>query len=191
MVPERIEMDDACAILDPFLPMCVDILLDYQDAVNSANIAPLRGAMSRRSFCSMLSDYFYSRIEQAPEHGSRFERREESGQHYVLFDDRLIVRVKQIDKRYLSGNFPTPHSLLWNLQFPAPGMEPFPKLELGYHLDALMNGYRGIHLLQRCDKIVDWRAQIYGARTDTFNIEQPRLGGMGGSRKIYQYRPVR
>ena len=31
MVPARIEMDDACAILDPFLLMCVDVLLDYQD----------------------------------------------------------------------------------------------------------------------------------------------------------------
>ena len=147
--------------------------------------------MSRRSFCSLLSDYFYSRMEEAPEHGVRFERREDRGQHYVVFEDRLAVRVKQIDKQYLSWNLPTPHSRLWNLQLQAPGMEPLPKLELGYHLDALMNGYRSIHLLQRVDKIVDWREQIYGARTDAFDIEQPRLDGVGGNRKIYRYRPVR
>ena len=191
MVPTRIEMDDACAILDPFLPLCVDILLDYRDEVSSPDVAALRGPMSRRSFCSLLSDYFYGRIEQAPEYGVRFERRQESGQHYVVFEGLLAVRVKQIDKKYLSWNLPTPHSMLWNLQLPAPGMEPLPKLELGYNLDALMNGYDGIHLLQRFDKIVDWREQIYGVRTNAFDIEQPRLDGVGESRKIYRYRPVR
>lgn len=45
-------------------------------------------------------------------------------------------------------------------------MEPLPRLELGYHLDALMNGYRGLHLLQRFGKMVDRRVQVYGARTD-------------------------
>ena len=191
MIPTRIEMDDACVILEPFLPMFVDILLDYRDAVNAPEVAALRGSMSRRSYCSLLSDYFYSRMEQATGHGVHFERRQESGQHYVVFEDRLAVRVKQIDKKYLSWNLPTPHSMLWNLQLPAPGMEPLPKLELGYHLDALMNGYRGIHLLQRFDKTVDWREQIYGARTDAFDIEQPRLDGVAGIRKRYRYRPVR
>ncbi len=191
MVPTRIEMDDACAIMDPFLPMCVDFLLDYQDEVNSPNTSAIRRPMSHRSFCSLLSDYFYSRVEEAPDHGVRFERREESGQKYVVFEDRLAVRVKQIDKKYLSWNLPTTHSTLWNLQLPAPGMEPLPKLELGYHLDPLMNGYRGIHILQRFEKIVDWREQICGVRTDAFDIVQPRLDGLGGSRKIYRYRPVR
>ena len=191
MIPARIEMDDALAIVNPSLLMCVDTLLDYMCEVNSASVAGIRRPMTRRTFCSLLSDHFYSRMEQAPEHGSRFEHRTESGQHFIAFEDRLVVRVKQIDKGYLSSNLPTPHSLLWNRQLPAPGMEPLPRLELGYHLDALMNGYRGIHLLQRFDQMVDWRVQIYGARTDTYDVEQRRLDGTGRSRPVYRYQPVR
>ena len=147
--------------------------------------------MGGRTFCSLLSDYFYSQMEQEPEHGVSFERRQDKGQHFIVFEDRLALRVKQIDKQYLSWNLPTTHSLLWNLGLPSPEIGPLPTLELGYHLDALMNGYRGIHLLQRFDKFVDWRQQIYGVPTDAFDIEQPRLDGLGGSRKIYRYRPVR
>ena len=69
-------------------------------------------------------------------------------------------------------------------------MGPVPRLELGYHLDALMNRYDSIHVLQRIDDEVEWRVQIYGERTDTFDIEQPRLNGMGPTSKVYQYRPV-
>ena len=191
MIPARIEMDDALVVVNPSLVMCVDILLDYMDEVNAAGVTGIRRPMRRRSFCSLLSDYFYSRMEQVPEHGSRFEHREDKGQHYIAFGDRLVVRVKQIDKRYLSSNLPTPHSLLWNRQLPAPGMEPLPRLELGYHLDALMNGYRGIHLLQRFGKMVDWRVQVYGVRTDTYDVEQRRLDGTGTSRPVYRYQPVR
>ena len=191
MIPARIEMDEALAIVNSSLIMCVDILLDYMDEVNAAGVTAIRRPMRRRSFCSLLSDYFYSRMEQAAEHGSRFEHREDKGQHYIAFEDRLVVRVKQIDKRYLSWNLPTPHSLLWNRQLPAPGMEPLPRLELGYHLDALMIGYHGIHLLQRFDQVVDWRVQIFGARTDTYDVEQRRLDGTAGSHPVYRYQPVR
>ena len=141
MILTRIEMDDAWEILERFLPMCVNILLDYMAEVNSANVAAIRTPMGRRSFCSTLSDYFYSRMEQALEHGSRFVCREEKGQRYVVFEDRVIVRVKHVDKQYLSWNLPTPHSEAWNSQLAVPGMEPLPKLEMGYHLDPLMNSY--------------------------------------------------
>ncbi len=193
MVPARIEieMDDACAILDPFLPRCVDILLDFMDKVNSPQMASLRGSMGRRTFCSLLADDFYSQMEQAPEHGVRFERRQDKGQHFIVFQDLLALRVKQIGRQYLSWNLPTTHSLRWNLGLPSPEIGPLPTLELGYHLDALMNGYRGIHLLQRFEKVVDWRQQIYGVQTDAFDTEQPRLHGLGGSRKVYRYRPIR
>lgn len=72
-------MDDALAVVNSSLRMCVDILLDYMDEVNAAGVTGIRRPMRRRSFCSLLSDYFYSRMEQVPEHGSRFEHREDKG----------------------------------------------------------------------------------------------------------------
>ena len=50
-------MDDALAVVNPSLRMCVDILLDYMDEVNAASVTGIRRPMRRRSFCSLLSDY--------------------------------------------------------------------------------------------------------------------------------------
>ena len=147
--------------------------------------------MSRRSFCSTLADYFYSRMEQAPEHGLRFLSLADCGQHFISFEDKLIIRLKQLDKQHLSWNLETAHALRWNEQLPLYEMGPAPRLELGYRLDALMSRYDSIHILLRVGKHVDWRVQIYGERTDIFDTEQLQLDGMGPSRKVYQYRPVR
>ena len=191
MLQARIESDDAWVILEPHLPFCVDVLLDYLDAVNAPGVVAIRAPMGRRSFCSALADYFYSRMEQAPVHGSRFERRVDRGQHYISFEEKLNVRVKQLDRKHLSWNLVTPHAVLWNAQWPLSGMGRAPRLELGYRLDGLMNSYNSIHVLLRINDDVEWRVQIYGARTDIYDIEQPRLEGMGPNRKVYQYRPVR
>ena len=191
MIQNRIDLDDAWIILERFAPFFVDVLLDYLDEMNSAEIIRIRGPMSRRSFCSTLADYFYSRMGQAPEHGSCFECLADRGQHYILFDDRVIIRVKQLDKKHLSWNLETAHATRWNQQVPLHGMDPAPRLELGYRLNGLMSGYDSIHILLRVGKRVDWRVQIYGDRTDIFDIEQLRLDGMGPNRKVYQYRPVR
>ena len=186
----RIELDDAWAVLEQFAPRFVDILLDYLDEMNGVEMVRIRAPMSRRSFCSTLADYFYSRMEQDLEHGSAFERRIDRGQHYISFDDKVIIRVKQLDKEHLSWNLETVHAVRWNEQLPLHGMAPAPRLELGYRLDDLMSGYDSIHVLLRVGKSVDWRVQIYGERTDTFDIEQTRLDGRGPNRKVYQYRPV-
>ena len=191
MIHTRIEPDDAWKILEPSVALCVDTLLDYLAEVNDADVYRIRAPMGPRSFCSTLTDYFYSKMEQSSQHGVSFERRSNKGQHYIVFSDRVAVRVKQVDRQYLSKNLPTSHSRLWNQQLAAPGMEPLPKLELGYHLDPLMNSYIGLHLLQRIGNSVDWRIQIYGIPTDTFEIQEPRLDGLGETRQSYQYRPVR
>ena len=190
MTQNRIELDDAWDVLERFVPFFVDILLDYLDEMNDAAMVRIRAPMSRKSFCSTLADYFYSRMEQAPEHGYAFERLVHSGQHYISFADKVIIRVKQLDKRHLSWNLATAHAVLWNEQLPLDGIGPTPRLELGYRLDDLMSRYDSIHILLRVGTRVDWRVQVYGERTDAFDIEQPRLDGMGPSRKIYQYRPA-
>ena len=190
MIQTRIDMDDAWPVLEPFAPYLVDVLLDFLDDVNAPGVVAIRRPMGGRSFSSMLADYFYSRMEQAPEHGSRFEYRDNRGQHHISFEDRLNIRVKKLDRKHLSSNLKTIHAMLWNGPGTLEGMGPVPRLELGYHLDALMNRYDSIHVLQRIDDEVEWRVQVYGERTDTFDIEQPRLNGMGQTSKVYQYRPV-
>ena len=190
MIQTRIDMDDAWPVLEPFAPYLVDVLLDFLDDVNAPGVVAIRRPMSGRSFSSMLADYFYSKMEQAPDHGSRFEHRDNRGQHHISFEDRVNIRVKKLDRKHLSSNLKTIHAMLWNGPGTLEDMGPVPRLELGYHLDALMNRYDSIHVLQRIDDEVEWRVQIYGERTDTFDIEQPRLSGMGPTRKVYQYRPI-
>ncbi len=190
MIRQHMESEEAWDILEATLPFCVDIMLDYMDAVNGPGVTAIRGPMSKRSFCSTLADYFYSRMEQSQQHGSLFERRSDRGQHYISFGDRLNIRIKQLDRRHLSWNLNTPHAVLWNRQATLPGMDRAPRLELGYRLDPLMNGYDSIHVLLRNEDEVEWRVQIYGARTDVYDIQQPSLNGMGPGRTVYQYRPV-
>ena len=190
MKPNYIELEDAWEVLEPFSTFFVDILLDYMDVINSAELVPIRAPMNRRSFCSTLGDYFYACMEQAPEHGSQFERLVDRGQDYISFGDKVIIRVKQLDKRHLSWNLETPHSTQWNEQLPVNGMAPAPRLELGYRLNELMSDCDSAHVLLRIGKQIDWRIQIYGQRTDTYDFEQPQLPDMGPSRKRYVYRPV-
>ena len=190
MIQTRIDMDDAWPVVEPFALFLVDVLLDYLDDVNAPGVVAIRRPMSGRSFSSMLADYFYSRMEEAPEHGSRFEHRDNKGQHHIAFEEKLNIRVKKLDRKHLSSNLKTFHAVQWNGPGTLEGMGPVPRLELGYHVDALMNRYDSIHVLQRIDDEVEWRVQIYGERTDTFDIVQPRLEGMGPTRKVYQYRPV-
>ena len=190
MIQQHIEPNEAWKILEPTIPFCLNVLLDYMDLVNAPEVVGIRGPMSRKSFCSTLADYFYSRMEQAPDHGSRFERRVDRGQHYISFGDRLNVRVKQLDRTHLSWNLDTPHAVLWNRQAALPGMDRAPRLELGYRLDPLMNGYDSIHLLLRNGDEVEWRVQIYGARTDVYDTQQTSLNGMVPNRNVFQYRPV-
>ena len=190
MIRQHMESEEAWEILERTLPFCVDILLDYMDEVNAPEVVAIRGPMSKRSFCSTLADYFYSRMEQSQQHGRLFERRVDRGQHYIAFGDKLNIRIKQLDRRHLSWNLNTPHAVLWNRQAALPGMDRAPRLELGYRLDPLMNGYDSIHVLLRNDDEVEWRVQIYGARTDVYDIQQPSLNGMGPGRNVYQYRLV-
>ena len=191
MIDNRISLEDAWAVLEPFAPLFVHVLLDYLDEMNGTHMVRVRGPMSRRSFCSTLADYFYSRMQEHQEHGRKFERLVDRGQHYLTFEDKAIIRIKQLDKKHLSWNLETPHAVRWNEQMPLDGMGRAPRLELGYRLDALMSGYDSIHFLLRVGNRVDWRVQIYGERTDTFGITQQSLSGMGTDHKVYEYRPVR
>ena len=99
MIHTRIDMDDAWPVMEPFAPYFVNVLLDFLDDVNAPGAVAIRRPMGGRSFSSNLSDYFYSKMEQAPEHGFRFEHRDNRGQHHIWFQDKVTIRVKKLDRK--------------------------------------------------------------------------------------------
>ncbi len=187
----HLPLEDGWTKLQPFATSWVHALLDYVDEMNHPNMVRIRAPMRRRAFCSTLHDFWYSRMEESPDHGKRFECRTHRGQRYLSVQDEVIIRVKQLDPRYLSWNLATTHADAWNRQMALKGLEPAPRLELGYRLDAVMSGYDNIHILLRVESEIDWRIQIYGARTDTFDVGQLGLDGIETHRTHYAYRPVR
>ena len=191
MIRPTIEMDPAMEILQPCTQLMVEGILDYVYAINSPEHQEIRAPMRRRSFCSTLSDYWYDKMQRSDDHGIRFQRNVHRGQFYLVFGDQFQIRVKHLDRRHLSWNHPTPQSLAWNAQMPLRGLSHVPRLELGYRLDGVMASVRSVHILLRLKNEVVWRAQVYGERTDAYDIQAISFDDALPAPKVYEYRPVR
>lgn len=56
-------------------------------------------------------------------------------QKFIAFDDRLLTRIKQLDRNLASSNYPTPQAVDFVQQQQIEGFPLFDRLHLGYRLD--------------------------------------------------------
>ena len=86
----------------------------------------------------------------------------------------ICLRVKKVDKNFLSWNYPTRQSVAWNQQGMLAEFHTGTRLEIGYRTDATGSVLSEIFVLCRLSDTIQWLWQIYGERVSTFAV-QPLL----------------
>ncbi len=128
---------------------------------------------------SIIKDHFYQKVQEdlAPLDG--FEYAEKHNQKSLLFDERLLVRVKHLDRLLRSSNYPTPTAEAFIRQDEIPDFPDFAFLHFGYRLDPsgleIRDAFFALPHVRR-DEFNEWVWQILGSPTEEGTYrEQGRL----------------
>ena len=105
------------------------------------------------------------------------------GQRHFWVEGLLCLRIKKLNKNFLSSNYRTKQSEEWNGQSPLSGLSLGARLEFGYQVDATGYVLTGLFMLFRRGPIVEWLWQIHGAEVSTFG-SQPMLTHTSNQRQF-------
>src|SRR6185437_14087883 len=82
-----------------------------------------------------ISDLFYFNVQNELGDDGGFAYDEVKGQRYITFDDRILQRIKHLDRELVSSNYPTRQAKAFVQQARLEGFPDFDRLHLGYRLD--------------------------------------------------------
>ena len=173
MITGNIELQVARDTLYSRIWVWGDLFLDAFDTVWDQNPAFLR-PLSSATIAGLVNDQTYDMVAKntAGDVGVKFGAYR--GQKHFWVEDLVCLRIKKLNRNFLSSNYRTKQSSLWNSQLPMPGLSLGARLELGYQVDITGNVLRGIFVLFRVRGTVQWLWQIHGERVSTFGT-QPLL----------------
>ena len=191
MYLNHVELIVARDILYPRIWDWREWFLDAFDFVQGQDPGFLRPLIPS-TIAGMVCDHAYDRIER----GSLLDPGVAGGvysrQRHLWVDGTVCVRIKKLNRNFLSSNYPTRQATEWNAQLPLPGFPPGSRVELGYQVDLTGSVLRGLFVLLRLGHTIQWLWQIYGEQVSTFG-SQPQLtlaGAKAGEPVWYLYEVI-
>ncbi len=188
MTKGNIELETVRDLLYSRIWVWRDLFLDAFFAVQDQDPTFLR-PLSSATIAGLLCDQAYSAIvsNTVSDVGVKFGSYR--GQKHFWVEDLVSLRIKKLNGNFLSSNYRTAQSSLWNAQSPLPGLSLGARLELGYQVDLTGSVLRGIFVLFRLKETAQWLWQIHGAQVTTF-ATQPTLGTQNSLRPArFLYEP--
>jgi len=188
----RISLPEAQDVLRPRVPLLTRSLADafttwLQD------YAPHHMVLSTTARAKIINDHFYFNAAQnlGRDRGAIFH--ENQLQRFIVFDERLVVRFKLLDRSLQARNYPTERAKGWVQQLPLEGIPPCERLHLGYRLDLTGTAIRDAFITLPNGALAvpnDWIWQVWGNPIDssTFGIQMRLIPfARTGTSVVYAY----
>lgn len=171
----RISLPEAQELLRPRVPQLTKSLAGafttwLQD------LAPHHVALSSTARAKIINDYFYFNAAQNLSRDKGVGFHENQLQRFIVFDERLVVRFKLLDRSLQARNYPTERARGWVQQLPLEGIPPCERLHFGYRLDLTGTTIRDAFITLPTGTLAvpnDWIWQVWGNPIDlsTFGIQ--------------------
>ncbi len=173
MQEDYVELETVRDLLYPRIWTWRDLFLEAFYSIRQQDPAFLR-PLSSATVAGLVCDHAYSLISNNIHADPRVTLKLYHGQKHFWVDDLICLRIKKVNRNFLSSNYRTKQSREWNAQSPLPGLDLGARIELGYQVDITGSVLLGIYVLYRLHKTVQWLWQIHGEQVSTFG-SQPSL----------------
>ena len=173
MTPDQMDLFSTRQILQPRIWSILDAFLGAFDTVVHQELPSLPGTQIS-TIASMVCDQAYRNITLNLSGDQGLVQGSHKGQRFFVFDSTLVLRIKKLNRNYLSSNIRTRQASRWNRQLPLAGIPSLSRVELGYQVDLTGTVLTGVFVLLRIGNDVQWLWQIHGEQVSTFAV-QPAL----------------
>ena len=170
MTPYPLELFSARSVLQPRIWAILDAALEAFDTVVNRELPSLPGTQTS-TIAAMVCDQAYRNITLNLAGDDGLFRASHRGQRFFVFDGLLVLRVKKLNRNFLSSNIRTRQASHWNRQLSLDGVPTLSRLELGYQVDLTGSVLTGVFVLLRLGNDVQWLWQIHGAQVSTFAVQ--------------------
>ena len=115
--------------------------------------------------------YYLAKNSLVNDPGFRFVM--DHGRRFFVFDDRLVIWHKLVNRQLLPSNIPTRRSLAWNQQQPLPGIPNCDRILFGYRMDLTGTVIKDAFCIFHVGKRIQWVWQLLGECIDTYPVQLP------------------
>lgn len=193
MRPIPVTLADAQSTLKPHMPKLIQALTCAFDLWTAPDgYAPFHAAHDDSARAKIINDQFYYHANTSFAHDDGVEFNTRRLQRYLIIDDNLNIRFKQLTKNLGSTNYPTQQASAWTSQAFLPDMHMHARLTFGYRLDPFALEIQGAFVVLPNGNpytINDWVWQVLGSpmENSTFGIQMPLYPADSGSSHVYAY----